>query len=60
MSKIYIAGPMTGIKDFNFPAFDRAEIQLALDGWTPINPANIDRAHGLDCCLLYTSPSPRD
>ena len=47
---------MTGIKDFNFPAFDRAEIQLSLDGWTPINPANIDRAHGLDCMGMSGNP----
>lgn len=48
---------MTGIKHFNFPAFDRAEIQLSLDGWTPINPANIDRAIGLDCLEMSGDPS---
>ena len=36
---IYIAGPMSGIPEFNFPAFDRAEYWLKKDGWIVFNPA---------------------
>ena len=35
---IYIAGPMTGIDQFNKPAFDAAQVKLA-DSWVVINPA---------------------
>jgi hypothetical protein len=42
--KIYIAGPMTGIKDWNFPAFFEAEQQLIELGHDPINPAHNDGA----------------
>lgn len=34
--KIYISGPMTGIKDYNFPAFNAAEKALLGYG---VNPA---------------------
>lgn len=37
--KIYIAGPMTGHPDSNFPAFFAAEAKLELDGWVVANPA---------------------
>ena len=37
--KIYIAGPMTGIEDYNFPAFHGAADQLRAMGHDPINPA---------------------
>jgi len=40
--KIYIAGPMTGIKDWNFPAFFEAEKQLKELGYEVINPAHND------------------
>ena len=40
--KIYIAGPMTGIKDFNFPAFFEAEKQLNKLGHEVYNPAHND------------------
>ena len=43
---IYIAGPMRGIEDFNFPAFDRQEELLKKQGWVVINPAELDRQHG--------------
>lgn len=43
---IYIAGPMRGIEDFNFPAFDRQANLLRKQGWCVINPAEMDREHG--------------
>jgi len=45
---IYIAGPMTGYKDFNFAAFDKARNKLNDEGWTVISPADIDRENGFD------------
>jgi hypothetical protein len=38
--KIYIAGPMSGIPDFNFPAFYQAAAKFEQRGWTVYNPAN--------------------
>lgn len=37
---IYIAGPMSGYKDFNFPAFFAAADALRAKGWIVYNPAN--------------------
>lgn len=39
MSRIYISGPMTGIPEWNYPAFHDAAHRLRVMGWTPINPA---------------------
>lgn len=41
--RIYLAGPMTGIPEFNFPAFDEAKRVLKSHGWEPVSPADIDR-----------------
>lgn len=42
MKSLYIAGPMTGLQDFNYPAFFEAERQLKEVGWdNVINPARI-------------------
>lgn len=38
---VYISGPMTGIDNFNYPAFFDAENKLALAGHNPINPARL-------------------
>lgn len=46
--KIYIAGPMRGIRLYNFPAFDDAAERLYNQGWDPINPADIDRDCNFD------------
>jgi hypothetical protein len=40
--KIYIAGPMSGHENWNFPAFFEAEEQLKALGHTVINPAHND------------------
>lgn len=41
--RIYIAGPMTGLPDLNFPAFNAAADALRTQGWHVENPA----AHGV-------------
>lgn len=47
MKKVYIAGPMTGYKDFNFPAFMKAEEDFTKMGFEVFNPAKKDiEAHG--------------
>ena len=38
--RIYIAGPMTGLPDLNFPAFNAAADALRTQGWHVENPAN--------------------
>jgi hypothetical protein len=40
---VYIAGPMRGIEDYNYPAFDRQAKVLGKQGWIVINPAEMDR-----------------
>lgn len=37
--RLYIAGPMTGLPDFNYPAFFKAADRLRGAGFEPINPA---------------------
>lgn len=41
--KVYIAGPMTGLPDFNFPAFNAAAAAWRAKGWEVINPAELDQ-----------------
>ena len=38
----YIAGPMSGLPDFNYPAFNAAAAQLRAEGVQVINPAESD------------------
>jgi hypothetical protein len=48
MGTIYIAGPMTGLPDFNFPEFDRTAEWLRSIGFCVISPAEHDREMGID------------
>lgn len=38
--RIYIAGPMTGLPEFNYPAFNTAAHQLRVEGHHVENPAS--------------------
>lgn len=42
--RIYIAGPMRGIPEWNFPAFDKAEDKWRALGHIVFSPAQVDRA----------------
>ena len=43
---IYVAGPMRGYDNYNYPAFDRCARVLENQGWNVINPAELDRNAG--------------
>ena len=42
--RVYLAGPMRGIKAYNHPAFDRAALKLWEEGHEVFSPAEHDRA----------------
>ena len=46
--KIYIAGPMTGYPQYNFPAFLDAEEDLISKGWQVLSPARMDIERGFN------------
>jgi hypothetical protein len=40
--KVYIAGPMTGLPQFNVPLFDHVARQLRKKGYDVVSPAELD------------------
>lgn len=62
MKRIYIAGPMTGMPDFNYPAFFKAAQDLTDAGMDPINPARQreDLAQGTSSWLDFMRASLHD
>lgn len=58
--KVYIAGPMTGLPDFNYPAFFAAARQLVARGHEPINPARREGREGCSTWQDYMRAALRD
>jgi hypothetical protein len=50
--RVYIAGPMRGIKFCNFPSFDDARDMLLKQGHAVRSPADMDRDNGFDAMAL--------
>jgi hypothetical protein len=46
--RVYVAGPMTGLPDFNYPAFHAAAAQLRAQGLHVENPAEHGNTEGAD------------
>lgn len=42
---VYIAGPMSGLPDYNYPAFHAAAAIWRAAGWTVMNPAENFAGH---------------
>lgn len=40
--RLYLSGPMTGIKDHNIPAFNKAAGELRRAGYQVVNPPELD------------------
>lgn len=38
---VYISGPMTGLPERNYPAFNQAELMLVAQGHEVLNPASL-------------------
>jgi hypothetical protein len=51
--RLYISGPMTGLPELNFPAFNQAARALRREGFEVVNPAEINDDCELDwhACL---------
>ena len=58
--KIYIAGPMSGFPNFNYPTFDAAAESLAAIGHEPINPARTEGREDCETWGDYMRASIRD
>jgi len=41
-NKIYVAGPMRGYPEFNFPHFNEMADMLRENGWDAVNPVDIN------------------
>jgi hypothetical protein len=46
--KVYVSGPMTGIPEFNYPAFTEACRRLRAAGFEVISPHEVNPADGID------------
>lgn len=53
MKKIYLSGPMTGFKDYNYPMFNDAAKKLRAEGYEVVNPAEFPKQKSWDDYMKY-------
>jgi hypothetical protein len=58
--KAYLAGPMSGVPQFNFPEFYRVAALLRGDGWDIISPAELDDEQTAADALKSAAGDPVD
>jgi hypothetical protein len=58
MTRLYLAGPMTGLPEFNFPAFHAEAKRLRSLGFDVVNPAevNADTTMSWSACMKKDIP----
>jgi len=56
MTKLYLAGPMTGYPQFNFPLFFEAAEVARAAGYDVVSPAELDQENNEDYELAINSP----
>ena len=50
---VYIAGPMAGVEEFNYPLFNAVAKLLRAAGFTVVNPAELDDAPAVESPSAY-------
>jgi len=51
MNRIYIAGPMSGLPELNFPAFNEEAARLRAIGFDVVNPAELTTDQSTPWCV---------
>jgi hypothetical protein len=61
--RVYISGPVTGMPDLNFPAFNNAERILQKAGYATLNPATypegLEYQHYMDISMAFVRSSEK-
>jgi hypothetical protein len=60
INKVYIAGPMSGVPQFNYPAFDEAAGYIRGMGYEAISPAEMDDPHIREAALASETGNFRE
>ena len=58
MKRIYLAGPMSGLPQFNFPAFYAAAEALRACGYDVVSPAELDDAEDAGAAMASEDGNP--